>query len=47
MAKQSPAFKTEMDDFEEKLMTTAAERREEEATAQVLKLQLLFSSRLL
>lgn len=35
MAKQSPAFKTEMADFEEKLLTTAAERKEEEATAQV------------
>ena len=41
MAKQSPAFKTEMADFEEKLMTTAAERKEEEATAQVQEPDLL------
>ena len=33
--KQSPGFKTEMEAFEEKLLATAAERKEEEATAQV------------
>ncbi len=35
LAKQSPAFKIEMEEFEEKLTTTAAEQKEEEATAQV------------
>ena len=41
LAKQSPAFKTEMEEFEEKLTTTAAERKEEEATAQVSALWLM------
>lgn len=35
MSKQSTGFKAEMEGFEEKLLATAAERREEEATAQV------------
>lgn len=36
MAKQSPSFKAELESFEERLLSAAAERKEEEATTQVL-----------
>lgn len=36
LPKQNPGFKAEMESFEEKLLATAAERKEEEATAQAI-----------
>lgn len=41
LPKQQPGFKAEMEAFEEKLLTIAAERKEEDATAQVLFLEKL------
>lgn len=36
LPKQLPEFKAEVDSYEERLLATAAERKEEEATTEVL-----------